>query len=392
MQRTIMHIDMDAFFASVEVADNPELAGKPVIIGKGKRGVVSACSYEARAFGVHSAMPVGQARRLCPHGIFLAVRGERYREVSREVMSIIHSFSPLVEQTSVDEAYVDITGTEKLYGAPRELAMLMKAEIKRQARLTCSVGIAPNRFLAKISSDMDKPDGIYIIEPERVTAFVAVLPVGKVPGIGPKMRKSLERYHIKVMGDILRYDKEFLFNRFGERAGYFLWERAHGRGTDILEKGGAAKSRGAENTFSNDTLDMEFLENWLWRQSERVGRSLRKRGQFGRAVTLKLKDNEFKIQTRNCTLDAPTNTTSEIFEAVVALLRKRPPAKPIRLIGVSVSHLSQEEGQLSLLADKSKERTKKLDAALDAITARFGKQAVATGRHFDLEQAKKNSS
>ena len=227
-QRVIMHLDMDAFFASVEQVDNPELKGKPVIIGKSMRGVVSAASYEARKYGVHSAMPVAEARRRCPHGIFISGSKDRYKVVSDVVMGILHNFSPLVEQVSVDEAYLDATGLERIFGQPMEMALAMKQAIFNATGLTSSVGIAPNKYLAKVCSDINKPDGIYCLLPEKVDDFLAALPVGKVGGIGRSMVRILADMNVRTMGEVARYSLDFWIDRFGDKGGRYLFSRSLG--------------------------------------------------------------------------------------------------------------------------------------------------------------------
>jgi len=273
----ILHLDMDAFFASVEQLDAPDLRGRPVIIGNSMRGVASAASYEARAFGVHSAMPIARARRLCPAGVFLPVRMSRYKEISVQVMSVLQDFSPVVEQASVDEAYLDISGTERLFGPPQDLARALKDRIKTEIGLTCSAGIAPVRFLAKIASDWDKPDGLTVVEPDRVQEFLSRVPVDKIPGIGKRAREELRLLQVNMVPDILNFSEAFWIDRFGKR-GAVLYRKAQGIDPTPVRPRQPAKSCGAENTFSRDTVDLGELEQWLITQSERVGRELRKGG------------------------------------------------------------------------------------------------------------------
>ncbi len=383
-QRVIMHLDMDAFFASVEQVDNPELKGKPVIIGGEERGVVSAASYEARTFGVRSAMPSATARRLCPHGVFLKGRMGRYKEVSGQVMAVLHGLLPLVEQTSVDEAYVDATGTERLYGPAIDLAMRLKREIRKATRLTCSVGIAPNKFLAKIASDLNKPDGVHEIRPEDVTAFLRGLPVNKIPGVGPSCMAVLGRLGVKTAADVLRFPREFWLERLG-KWGSVLHDRAQGLDDRPLCTWHETKSSSAENTFSRDVDDPDFLRRWLWRQSERVGRDLRENGWFGRTVTLKLKYADFTQITRSRSLRVATNSTRVIYDAAGELLSEAPLTRKVRLVGVGVSNFDRGEAQLSLLEDLEP-RPDKLDLALDAIRDKFGDKALVQGRVFGLKK------
>jgi len=382
--RIIMHLDMDAFFASVEQADNPELRGKPVIIGGEERGVVSAASYEARKYGVRSAMPSATAHRLCPQGVFLKGRMRRYKEVSDQVMAVLRGLVPLVEQTSVDEAYIDATGTERLHGPARKLAAHLKAEIRAATQLTCSVGIAPNKFLAKVASDMDKPDGLYEIRPQDVENFLRELPVSKIPGVGPSCLAVLKKLGVSMAADVPRFSREFWLERLGKWGGV-LFDRARGIDERPLSTCHEPKSSSAENTFSRDMDDPQFLRKWLWRQAERVGRDLRENRWFGRTVTLKLKYADFTQITRSRSLPLATNSTRVIYETSSALLAQVPLAGKVRLIGVGVSNFDRGETQLSLL-DALQPRPDKLDLALDAIRGRFGDQALVQGRVFEFKK------
>lgn len=387
----ILHLDMDAFFASVEQHDDPSLAGRPVIIGRDLRGVVSAASYEARVFGVHSAMPVAEARRRCPHGVFLPGNRKRYAEVSRQIMATLDAISPLVEQASVDEAYVDITGTETLFGPPEQLGRRIKAMILEATGLSCSVGIAPVKFIAKIASDYEKPDGLTVVDEASVDLFLADLPVGKIPGVGKKAQVALARLGIRLVGDIRAYPPEF-FERHCGKWGLDLYDKAHGRGSASVNPGREAKSVSAENTFEADTADRDRLYAWLLMQSERVGRELRRDNQQGRTITLKLKFNDFRQITRSHTLAEPTDSDTVIFEVAKALLDAQLLARPLRLIGVGVSHFGTMARQLRLLDDpvqKQHVRAGKVDAALDAIRDKFGRTSIVRGRLFGLEKKEK---
>ncbi|NJB68860.1 DNA polymerase-4 [Desulfobaculum xiamenense] len=387
---------MDAFFASVEQADDPSLKGKPVIIGGSHRGVVSTASYEARVFGVHSAMPSATARRLCPHGVFLPGRMRRYREVSGIVMDILRTTSPLVEQVSVDEAYIDATGTDRLFGPPQALAAHIKSEIVAATGLTCSVGIAPNRFLSKIASDMNKPNGVFSIAEDEVAAFLATLPVRKIPGIGPRTQETLKLYGVTVVGDILKRSAEFWVQRLG-RMGALLHERASGVDDTPIVPYHEPKSSSAENTLDEDTTDREVLRRWLFVQAERVGADLRRHGYRGRTVTLKLKYADFTACTRSRTLPDCTDVTGVIFDTACELLDAEALRKRVRLIGVGVSNFNQPQRQLSLFempaqsaggaprAVDAKPRGAELDRAMDAIRQRFGRDAVQRGLVFGFD-------
>ncbi len=371
----ILHLDMDAFFASVEQLDAPELRGRPVIIGNSMRGVASAASYEARAFGVHSAMPIARARRLCPAGVFLPVRMSRYKEISVQVMSVLQDFSPVVEQASVDEAYLDISGTERLFGPPQDLARALKDRIKTEIGLTCSAGIAPVRFLAKIASDWDKPDGLTVVEPDRVQEFLSRVPVDKIPGIGKRAREELRLLQVNMVPDILNFSESFWIDRFGKR-GAVLYRKAQGIDPTPVRPRQPAKSCGAENTFSRDTINPGELEQWLITQSERVGRELRKGGYKGRTITLKLKFADFTSLTRNTTLPRPTDSTQVIIRHGIALLRKVDLTRKVRLIGITVSGFDSGPTRGLLFPDEKQKKQDRLDAAMDRIADRYGSGLV----------------
>ncbi|MDA8402994.1 MAG: DNA polymerase IV [Desulfobacteraceae bacterium] len=376
----IIHIDMDAFFASVEQLDNPELAGKCVIVGGGiSRGVVAASSYEARKFGVYSAMPIFQARRKCPQGIFVPPRRHRYQEVSKIIMSLLESFSPLVEPVSIDEAFVDITGCEKIHGEPLEIGWKIKQKVREAVGLTCSVGIAPLKFLAKIASDMDKPDGLTIIPPEEVAVFVAALPVRKVPGVGANTEKNLERMGIKTLGDVGAYSEKQLLDRLG-KFGQRIFELANGIDRSAVKIDRPVKSASCEETLAMDTRDKALLKRHLLEQSEDVGRQLRRHGLKAKTVTLKIKHSDFIQKTRQTTLPRHTFSSEKIYQASVALLDAYKLDKPVRLIGVGASDLSARDRpfQMHLFGqpDKSTDKWEKIDTTVDAIAAKFGKGAI----------------
>ena len=384
MARRIVHLDMDAFYASVEQEDRPELKGRPVIVGGAKRGVVSAASYEARKFGVRSAMPVFEARRLCPHGIFLPVRMRRYKEVSERVMAILAGFSPLIERVSIDEAFIDITGTETLYGPPDGLARLMKGAIRRETGLTCSIGISPNKFLAKIASDMEKPDGLVVIEEGDVASFLSRLPIERIPGIGAKTSLALKELGVLVASDVLRFPLSFWTKRFG-KYGVRLYEKAQGIDDSPVVPFVEPKSCGAEDTFPKDTDDPEEIKKWLLAQAESVGRELRRDGYRAHTVTLKIKFSDFRTVTRSRTLHEPTRCTKVIFDTVVQLLDELKIGAGVRLCGVAASNLSKGVQQTRLFADPVTERHEKLDRAIDDIRSKFGESALRRGRVFAFQ-------
>ncbi len=382
--RRILHLDMDAFFASVEQADDPSLKGKPVMVGGSTRGVVCAASYEAREFGVRSAMPTARARRLCPHGVFLPVRMARYMEISGQIMNILHRYSPLVEQASVDEAYLDISGTETLFGLPEELARQAKAEIWESTSLACSIGVAPVKFLAKIASDRDKPDGLYILHEADVEAFLQVLPVREIPGVGVRAVEKLEMLGVRTAGDVLRRSEGFWVKQLG-KWGKVLFDRARGVDERPVTSYQEPKSESAENTFARDTADREEIARRLLLQSERVARNLRRMGRSGRTVTLKLKFSDFRMITRSRTLPRSTWASQTIFETAIQLLEEADPKTGIRLVGVGVSQFTKGQEQPVLFQDEEVERRDNLDRAMDEVRDRFGNKAILRGRVFDFD-------
>ncbi|MGD8985827.1 MAG: DNA polymerase IV, partial [Desulfobacteraceae bacterium] len=337
--RVILHIDMDAFYASVEQMDNPALKGRPVIVGgTSNRGVVSAASYEAREFGVRSAMPIFKAKQRCPDGVYLPVRMNRYQEVSRQVMEILKRFSPLVEQVSIDEAYMDISGVDKLLGLPRDIGLELKRRIKETTSLTCSIGIAPNKFLAKVASDLDKPDGLTIIPPEKVPQFIQRLPIGKVPGVGKKAVQTLHKMRVVTLGDVRQLRERALFEKtgkFGER----LFRLSRGIDETPVVPHMASKSISSEKTLSVNTNDQEILKKKLMTQSEMVGKRAREKGVKGMTVTLKLKRADFTQMTRRVTMEEATNSTNTIYEQGLKLLPQVKASTKFRLIGIGLSNL-----------------------------------------------------
>ena len=376
MPRAIAHVDMDAFYASVEQRDRPDLRGLPVIVGADPRGrgVVAAASYEARVFGVRSAMPISRAARLCPHGVYLPVDMDRYQDASRQVMGILSDFSPLLEPISVDEAFLDLTGTDRLLGSPVEAVRRIKARIKDETGLPVSAGLAANKFIAKVASDLQKPDGFVIVPPGREAEFLAPLPVERIWGVGRAMAAALAALGLKTISQLQRFPRATLERRFGKH-GITLHELAFGRDDRPVEPFAPPKSMGAENTFSVDSFDLRRLETELRNQAERVGRELRAEGFAGACVTLKLRFADFKTLTRSHTAD-PTQDGLEIYRRVRALLARERLTKPVRLIGVSVSRLGPAAaGQLDLL-DPAAIRRERLARVIDRLVTRFGDDAV----------------
>jgi DNA polymerase IV len=378
--RAIAHVDMDAFYAAVEQRDRPELRGQPVIVGadpKG-RGVVSACSYEARAFGVRSAMPISRAHRLCPHGIYVPVDMPKYARVSAEIMAILGEFSPLVEPVSVDEAFVDLTGTTTLWGPAPDAVRGIKIRIRAQTGLTASAGLAANKFVAKVASDLEKPDGLVVVSPGGEAEFLAPLPIERLWGVGKATAKELQALGVTTIGQLQRLAPGVLAARLGPH-GPDLLALAFGRDTRPVEPFSPPKSMGAETTFGRDCRDLAKLEETLRGQAERVARELRAESLAACRVTLKLRWADFRTLTRSHTGD-PTQDGLEIYRRAALLLSREPLVQPVRLIGVSASTLRAEaRGQLSLL-DPAAVRRERLARAVDRITGRFGKSAIVPAR------------
>jgi len=344
--RKIVHVDMDAFYASVEQRDRPELAGQPVIVAwKGARSVVCAASYEARAFGVRSAMPAVTAERLCPGGIFVAPDFTRYREVSRQVRAIFHRHTDLVEPLSLDEAYLDVTHEKTGLATATECARVIRAEIRAETSLTASAGVAPNKFLAKIASDWKKPDGLFVLRPHEVESFLEPLPVGRLPGVGKATGGALEALGVATVGDLRRFDVRELERRFG-RFGVRLHELAHGIDEHPVEPHRPTRSISSEDTFERD-LPLAELGPTLDRAAERVFGAAERKGKSGRTVTLKLKTSDFRIVTRRETAAAPVASAAELAAAARRLLERvdLPTETLYRLAGVGLSGFPDEEGE-----------------------------------------------
>ncbi|MFH1351561.1 MAG: DNA polymerase IV [Pseudomonadota bacterium] len=384
MKRIILHIDMDAFYASVEQLDNPSLKGKPVIVGgSSNRGVVSASNYEARKFGVHSAMPIFQAKKRCPHGIFLPVRMARYKAVSQKIMEILEEFTPLIEQVSIDEAYMDISGTEKLFGSPKEIGVRIKNKIREGTSLTCSIGIAPSKFLAKIASELEKPDGLKVISPDDVTGFIEKLPIQKVPGVGEKTVKVLHGLGIFKLGDLGRTPEEYLQKKTG-KFGQRLLELSRGIDESEVVPYNEPKSISSEDTLSSDTDDRNLLKKRLMIQSENVGKRLRARRVKASTVILKLKRANFKTITRSITLSKETSSSNLIYEQGIRLLEEVDVSKKVRLIGIGVSHLVREDRrpvQLNLFEKSIRDEMswERVEKVIDRIHEKFGRESIKRG-------------
>jgi DNA polymerase IV len=384
--KTIFHLDMDAFFVSVEELFDPSLKGRPVIVGgqAHERGVVSAASYAARKYGVHSAMPLRTAYQKCPQAIFVDGHPQRYREYSEKVFQVLNSFSPQVEMASIDEAYLDLSGTERLHGPPLRAAHLLHERVKRETSLNCSIGISIARMVAKVASDQAKPNGILWVLPGTEAAFLAPLGVRRIPGVGKVTEQRLHSLGIRKVGDLAKLDEAFLEEKFG-KWGLALAGKSKGldAGAWFDSETGAEdepKSISHEHTFDVDTADAGVLEATLARLSVMVGRRLREHGLFARTVQLKLRYKDFTTLTRAFTLDHGTQLDIELLDTVRQLFRnnwKR--GSPVRLLGVHAGSLEGAEGQLSLLESDKNDRWRKALAAADRLRDRFGESAVSLG-------------
>jgi DNA polymerase IV len=378
--RTILHVDLDAFFAAVEQRDHPEWRGKPLAVGMGgtnDRGVVSAASYEARAFGVHSAMPIRTAKRLCPDCIFVPVRGAAYQAASREIMAILRRFTPQVEPISIDEAFLDVTGSRRLFGDGAAIARRIKDAIHAEQELTASVGVATTKLVAKIASDLRKPDGLVVVEPGTEAEFLAPLPISRLWGVGASTAAALRDFSVVTIGDLAALDRSALVRRFGKH-GASLVDRAHGFDPDPVDNPDAAKSVSHEMTFDEDTADIEVLERTLLAMSEGVSGRLRHAGLKAGTITVKIRDSGFNTITRQRGLTEPTDMTEPIWQAALDLARPELRGKRIRLLGVAASALGVRE-QLGLF-EVEDARFRKVIEAADELRERFGTRAVTRAR------------
>lgn len=380
--RTIFHLDMDAFFVSVEELFDPSLKGKPVVVGgrPNQRGVVSAASYAARKFGVHSAMPLRTAYQLCPQAIFVEGHPDRYRELSGRVREVLDSFSPAVSMASIDEAYLDVTGTERLYGPPLAAAHKLHERIKERTQLNCSIGIATSRLVAKVSSDQAKPNGVLWVMPGLESQFLAPLEVRRIPGVGKVMEKNLHAMGIRKVGDLAALDVKFLEEKFGKwglaLAGKSMGADAGGWFDSEVGVSEDPKSISHEHTYGEDTKDRDQLDASIAQLTEMVARRLREHGLWTRTVQLKLRYTDFSTFTRAHTLDHATQVDTDILAESRALFARHWTGKPIRLLGVQVGNLTREEGQLSLLEQEKSDRWRRALGAADAMRDKYGDGSV----------------
>jgi DNA polymerase-4 len=382
--KTILHVDMDAFFASIEQRDNPEWKGQPVIVGAkpGNRGVVCAASYEARKFGIHSAMPINQAYRRCPSGIFVQPRMDAYETESKNLMEIFTSFSPAIERISVDEAFIDMTGTEKLWGKPRNAAEAIAGRVRRDRCLTCSIGIAPNKFLAKLASDLNKPDGIAEtpFNPEQIMTWLAPMPVSRIWGIGKITEKALNGSGIQTIGQMQALSKKELIHRFGSN-GAFFYDLCRGLDSREVSPHESAKSISREFTFNTDSSDPHAWKKILLDLSDDVGRQARKEKVKGCTVFFTFRKPDFTRHTRRSSLHCPTSTSHDIYETVITLLDTVSLTnKKFRLIGVGLTNFS-DAAQTDLFEQTGDSRAwERSEVARDAIEKRFGEKAIFRAR------------
>jgi len=392
----ILHVDMDAFYASVEVRDRPEFRGLPVIVGGTPegRGVVAAASYEARRYGVHSAMPAGRALRLCPHAIVLKPRMSHYAEVSDQIHEILNRYTPLIEPLSLDEAFLDVTGSVSLFGPASTIAARIKEDIQSELRLVASVGVAPNKFLAKLASDLRKPDALVVVDPDQIQELLDPLPVSRLWGVGRVTREEIARLGVETIGQFRRLAQPEVERRFGKH-GASLWELAHGRDDRPVVPDREAKSISHETTFSSDIVSMDALQTRLLELTDLVGQRLRRHQRVGRTVQLKLRYADFSTITRSETLDPPTNVTNEIWGSAARLLAEKLPSRPlkVRLIGIGVQQLSPaHQRQATLFDDATHVKQSGADRVSDHIRAKFGTQALRRGTSLGIRAAIRNQA
>jgi DNA polymerase-4 len=376
----ILHVDMDAFYASVAELDHPEYKGKALVVGAGTRGVVLSANYEARKFGIRAAMPVGRAKRMAPHAIFIAPEHHRYSEISERVMAIFHSYTPLVEPISLDEAFLDVTGSQKLFGSGREIATKIRAQVEKEEGITCSVGIAQSKFIAKLASQHCKPNGMLEIRPDRILEFLHPLPVRAIWGVGPKTAESLERLGLHTVADIANTPRATLIRALGDATGESLYELAWGRDYRNVIPDEPEKSIGNEETFSEDLDSPEEILREFLRMTEKATARLRERSLFAKTISIKIKFADFSSLTRAKTVPIAIDNTHDTYEIVKSLyLALNNEGARIRLVGVSLSNL-QEGAPVQLEIGARERGWREADGAIDKAKARFGRQSVRPGR------------
>lgn len=378
--RTIMHVDMDAFFAQIEVLDNPSYVGQPVVVGGTRdaaRGVVSTCTYEARRFGIRSAMPIAQAVKLCPHAIFVPTRMHRYEGVAKQIRQVLDTFSPAVEPLSIDEAFLEMTGCEHFYRDAKHMGQQLKALIHEATGLTSSVGIAPNKFMAKLASDNQKPDGLVIIDSDRVKPFLLTLPVTSIWGVGPKTAERLLRVGIRTVSDVRNHGLERLCETLGDRTGHHIYELAFGRDDRPVEPAVDAKSIGRETTFDRDIPEGQALRSHLARLAANVGWRMRRSGVYARTITVKIRFPDFETHTKSRSFNQAFHDDDTLFNEASTLLNEFRLRRPLRLLGIYASHL-QEQRQSSLFDEPADQ----LGEVIDTLNLKLGTRAVRKGREL----------
>ncbi len=401
VEKLILHVDMDAFFAAVEQNDNPELIGKPVVIGSApdQRGVVSTCSYEARKFGIHSAMPSRTAYQRCKHAIFLPGRMARYKEVSREIMKIFDSFTPFVEPLSIDEAFLDVTGSQRLMGDGLTIAKALKQSVKEQTGLSCSVGVAPNKFLAKIASDLNKPDGLTLVpfDADQIIKFLAPLPVKRMWGVGPKTLAILQKNGIRTFADLQNSSESNLRRILGDKAANSFYNLSFGRDSRDIELGQPEKSISNELTFKEDISSQTEIRRNLLNLVDKVGGRLRAENLYANTVHLKVRWSDFQTITRQKSLSFSICDDRSLRDVALELLNNITIVSPIRLIGFGVSKFSEKPiiksvAQLDLFSEskpepqKNNDRQEKLSFTVDQIRKKLGKDIIKRGSSMDFEK------
>ena len=384
-QSTILHVDMDAFFASVEERDNPALKGRAVVVGSGVRGVVSAANYEARKFLIHAAMPVGRAKRLAPHAIFVPPNMSRYSEVSTQIMEIFRSVTPLVEPLSLDEAFLDVTGAKRLLGSGREIAKSIREQVEASEGITCSVGIATSKFIAKLASGRCKPNGMLEIAHDRVLEFLHPLPVNAIWGVGPKTNEELAKLGLLTVADIANTPRQTLIRALGQATGASLYELSWGRDYREVIPVEIDKSISAAETFDTDIEDQEIILREFLRLTEKATYRMREKDFSARTISIKVRFADFKTITRSKTLPLPLSATHEVFEIVKALfLALKLDRARLRLVGVSLDGLEDGvDGTEQLILGEREKGWRQATAAIDQASARFGQGSVRPARLFD---------
>ena len=386
-QVTILHVDMDAFYASVAELDNPQYKGKALVVGAGVRGVVLSANYEARKFGIRAAMPVGRAKRMAPHAIFIAPEHHRYAEISERIMQIFHSYTPLVEPISLDEAFLDVTGSKKLFGDGREIATRIRAQVEKEEGITCSVGIAQSKFIAKLASQHCKPNGMLEIKSDRIIEFLHPLPVRAIWGVGPKTAESLDRLGLHTVADIANTSRATLIRALGDATGESLYELAWGRDYRDVVPDEPEKSIGNEETFARDIDSPEEILAEFLRMTEKATARLRERNLFAKTISIKIKFADFSSLTRSKTVPLGIDSTHETYEIVKKLyLALRNDGARIRLVGVSLGNLD-EDSPVQLELGAREHGWRDADTAIDKAKARFGRGSVRPGRLIEQDES-----